>query len=141
MKTIIAFTSHDSIMGVGMPPSFAAFLMREVQNENVLIGSKLFEQDMQETPMKNIGKTYILSRSRKFTGTKHISDPKLFKEGYIIGGKSTISSMLPFADQVILGKSTKDEVFGEQFPSLEGFELSTLDVLPDFSLFVYEKKR
>lgn len=122
MKTVIAYVSNDMKMDIPMNPDFAGYMLYITADENVLIGSKQFEQDMQEQGMPGTH-TYVLSRHKRFTGAKQVTKPEDFKDGYIVGGKSTISSMLPYCNSIILGVDDKCHEFGISFPNIDDWNV------------------
>jgi dihydrofolate reductase len=142
MNTIISYVSKQGSFDVPMNQYFAQFMITMTEYQNVLIGRKLFEQDMQETCMPNTN-TFVLSRTHRFSGTKQVKDPADFRDGYIIGGRSTICSMLPYTQKIFLGISDLFYEYGEFFPKIDAFDLVETIPFPDdqFTIQILNKVR
>lgn len=140
MITILSYVSNDYYMDIQMPTSFARFILDVVTGENVLIGRKTFEQEMQEQGTPGT-KTFVLSRSHKFRGAKHVKEPSDFRDGFVMGGRSTIASMMPFAQNLILGVDKSNVGFGDKFPNITGFSLVETVPDDDFDVLFYKKVR
>ena len=139
MNTILNYVSKDLIMDIPMQQEFAEMAVALISGENVIVGRKTFEQDMQEIPVPN-AKQFILSRSHKFKGVKSVDSPEKFPGGYVLGGRSTIASFMPYAKFMILGVDNKEMTYGTMFPSLSDWYLAEMSEYEGFDFNLYIKK-
>lgn len=140
MITILSYVSKDMYQLDEIHVDFAKLMIDLTAGENVLIGRKVFEQDMQEKGIPGT-KTHVLSRSHKFTGAKAVKEPTDFHEGYVLGGKSTIASMMPYSGLMILGIEKTNAQAGIKFPALNGWDLTEQIEEDTFIIRMYKHVR
>lgn len=143
MITIMSYVSNNLLMYDDysyMPVEFMAEILNATENENILIGRKSWEYLWEGNLLPN-RQIYVLSRKNKrYKGVKVIHEPSEFPGGVVLGGRSTISSMMPFAKEIVLGVSRKEAFRGLKFPRMNGFNSAEVILFDNFDLMTYMRK-
>ena len=140
MISIISYVSKDFVMLNTVPNEFASIMAHFIRDKNVLVGSKMLMQDFDGKALAS-NKTFVLSRKKQFAGTTKIHNPKDFTSGIVLGGRSTIASMMPYTDSIVLGIDNHTTTFGDTFPAMNGFvETNTLPH-ENFIIKIFEKEK